>query len=417
MDHLFRHESGKLVSVLTRIFGVENIDLAGDVVQDSVAEALSQWQYKGIPDNPSGWLFRVAKNKALNLLNREKYRRKYSADTRHSLLYGEAVESSLDGFFSDEEILDDQLRMIFTCCHPALSPDSQIALALKTLCGFSVPEIARSFLTTEENIKKRLTRAKQAIREDAVPFDVPAGEELHRRTGVVLETIYLLFNEGYSAYTGDDIVRYDLCAEAIRLAGIIEQHPAIRDKSGVCALLSLMYFNASRFTARQDREGRLLTMAEQDRSLWDRSLIAKGIDWLRRSTLPGNGSVYFLLAMISAHHCMAPDYASTDWKSILECYDSLVQVEHSPVVLLNRAIALSKVEGPEKALRELEPLQDDTALQTYPLFYSTKAELHIQLNRFPAASDCLEKAIAFSTLEKERRLLQAKLIACREKIS
>jgi len=441
VDHLFRHESGKLVAVLTRVFGSDNIDLAEDVVQDSLAEALTQWQYRGVPDNPSGWLFRVARNRSLNILNREKLQQKYSAEVRAGMLAGGSLESSLDLLFSEQEILDDQLRMLFTCCHPAISPDSQIALALKTLCGFSVAEIARSFLTSEENIRKRLTRAKQGIREAPIPFDVPAGGELHRRLDTVLSTLYLLFNEGYNATTGDDPIRYDLCGEAIRLAGLIERHPAIRDRSAVCALLALMALNASRFRARQDRGGRLLTMAEQDRSLWDRALIANGIDYLRRSaeegadsvlgpvsasgadsvsrpvSASGADSVYYWLAAISAHHALAPDYASTDWTGILGLYDGLLRVEDSPVVRLNRAIALSMVEGPQKALYELDRLQEDTTLQTYPYLHSTRAEMYLRLEQFPAASACLEKAIACSTLEKEAERLRERLAFCREKIS
>lgn len=436
VDHLFRHESGKLVAVLTRVFGTENIDLAEDVVQDSLAEALTQWPYKGVPDNPSGWLFRVARNKSLNILNRGKLQQKYSAEIRAGLLAGGTMESSLDLLFSEQEILDDQLSMLFTCCHPAISPDSQIALALKTLCGFNIPEIARSFLTTEENIRKRLTRAKQGIREAPVRFAVPAGAELQQRLDTVLSMLYLLFNEGYSASTGDDLVRYDLCAEAIRLAGLIEQHPAIRDRSAVWALLALMAFNASRFKARQDARGRLLTMAEQDRSLWDRGLIAKGVDYLRRSAgaglstragaLPGRSaetgladgtaSAYYWLAAISAHHALAPDFSSTDWAGILALYDGLVRVEDSPVVRLNRAVALSMVEGPQKALLELDRLQEDTTLQAYPHFYSTRAEMFLRLQQFSAASGCLEKAIACSTLEKETEWLRDRLAFCREKI-
>lgn len=417
VDHLFRHESGKLVAVLTRVFGSDNLDLAEDVVQDSLAEALTQWQYRGVPDNPSGWLFRVARNKSLNILDRERRQQRYSAEVRAGLLAGGTLESSVDLLFSEQEILDDQLRMLFTCCHPAISPDSQIALALKTLCGFSVAEIARSFLTPEENIRKRLTRAKQGIREAPLPFEVPVGAELHRRLDTVLSTLYLLFNEGYNATSGEDPIRYDLCGEAIRLAGLIEQHPAIRDRSAVYALLALMAFNASRFKARQDREGRLLTMAEQDRSLWDRALIANGIDYLRRSMQAGPDSIYYWLAAISAHHALAPDYASTDWPGILGLYDGLLRMEDSPVVRLNRAVALSMVEGPQMALQELDRLLEDATLQTYPYLYSTRAEMYLRLQQFPAASACLEKAIACSTLEKEAERLRERLAFCREKIS
>src|SRR5450755_1967442 len=255
VDKFFRHESGKIVSVLTKIFGSQNLDLAEDVVQDSLIEAMEQWQYNGPPDNPSGWLFRVAKNKALNIINREKYKRQYAKDTAFFLRSEQAAETELNPLFTEQEIQDDQLRMIFTCCHPAISPDSQVALALKTLCGFSTPEIARAFLTTEENINKRLVRARQKIREDKIPFEVPRGKELERRLQTVLETIYLLFNEGYSASKGDEIVRFELCEEAIRLSEIITAHPAIQVKSNVYALVALMQLNASRFKARQDSYG------------------------------------------------------------------------------------------------------------------------------------------------------------------
>jgi len=358
----------------------------------------------------------VARNKALNILNREKLQQRYSAEIRAGLLAGGSMESSLDLLFSEQEILDDQLRMLFTCCHPALSPDSQIALALKTLCGFSVPEIARSFLTSEENIRKRLTRAKQGIREAAIPFAVPAGGELQRRLDTVLSTLYLLFNEGYNASTGEDPIRYDLCGEAIRLTGLIEQHPAIRDQSPVYALLALMAFNASRFKARQDGGGRPLTMAEQDRSLWDQSLIARGFAYLRRTAELGPGSNYYLMAAISANHSIARDYESTDWAGILGLYDSLLRLEDSPIVRLNRAVALSMVQGAGRALEELDRLQEDPGLQVYPYFYSTRAEMYLRLEQFPAASACLEKAIAFSTLEKETERLRERLAFCREKI-
>jgi RNA polymerase sigma factor (sigma-70 family) len=230
---------------------------------------MNHWTYKGVPDNPSAWLFRVAKNKALTLLNREKYKRQYASDVAHYLQSEWTAEPALRHLFSEQEILDDQLRMIFTCCHPAISTDSQVALALKTLCGFTIPEIAKAFLTSEEDINKRLVRARQKIREDKIPFEVPQGKALEQRLGAVLQTIYLLFNEGYSASGGNGLIRYELCEEAIRVAEIIEAHSAIQNKSNVYALLALMQLNASRFKSRQDSEGNLLTMAEQaERSVW-----------------------------------------------------------------------------------------------------------------------------------------------------
>ena len=417
VDHLFRHESGKLVSVLTRIFGVENIVLAEDVVQDSLIEAMNQWQYKGIPVNPSAWLFRVAKNKALNILNREKYKKKYPSDVSQYLQSERTAESALNQLFSEQEIQDDQLRMIFTCCHPAISPDSQIALSLKTLCGFSIPEISKAFLTTEENINKRLIRARQKIREAKIPFEVPVGKDLHKRLQTVLETIYLLFNEGYSASKGNEIIRYELCEEAIRLAEIITSNPVVQNKSNVYALLALMQLNASRFRARQDTDGNILTLEQQDRSLWNYSLMEKGFSSLEKSTSGELISAYHILATVSAYYCSAANYNSTDWQSILALYDKLLQIDNSPIVLLNRAIVLSKVLGAEKAIKELEQIKNTSSLKSYYLFYSTQAALYIELNQFRKAIPILETAIELAPLQTEKSLLQKKLELCREKIS
>lgn len=416
VDHFFRHESGKLVSVLTRIFGAENLDMAEDVVQDSLVEAMDQWQYKGVPDNPSGWLFTVAKNKALNIVNREKYKRKYASDIAHDLQSGWMIDPALNHFFSDEQIQDDQLRMIFTCCHPSISPDSQVALALKTLCGFSIPEIAKAFLTTEENINKRLVRARQKIRENNISFEAPKGSNMEARLQAVLETIYLLFNEGYSASKGDDIVRYELCEEAIRLAKIIATNKTIYNKGDVFALLSLMILNASRFKARQDSEGNLLTMEEQDRSLWDNDMRIAGLKYFAKAAQNESVSIYHILAAISAVYCIAPNYEATDWKSILSLYDSLIRIDGSPVVLLNRAIALSKVNGPDKALAELEKIKGIPSIQSYYLFYSTQAEFYIHANQYKRASEALEKAIELAALEPEKKLLKKKLTLCKEKM-
>jgi len=358
----------------------------------------------------------VAKNKALNIVNREKYKKRYMSDAASHHQYDRA-EPSFENIFSEEQILDDQLRMIFTCCHPSISTDSQIALALKTLCGFSIVEIAKAFLTTEETLNKRLVRARQKIREANIPFEVPAGTELVRRTKAVLETIYLLFNEGYSASQGNDVVRYDLCEEAIRLAEIIERHPAIEEKSELYALLALMQLNASRFTARQDKQGNLLTLAEQDRSEWNKELIAKGILNLKKSIDGSPVSGYQVLPTISAHHSTAPDFETTDWNSILQLYDNLAQIDSSPVVLLNRAIALSKVKGAGPALEELDNLNDNLVLQDYHLFYSTKAEFNIQLGQYSDALHSLQKAIKLATLDPEKKLIRRRIEFCQEKMT
>ncbi|HXA01786.1 MAG TPA: sigma-70 family RNA polymerase sigma factor [Cytophagaceae bacterium] len=414
IDHLFRHEAGKLVSVLTRIFGSENIDLAEDVVQDSMVEAIREWSYKGVPENPSGWLFKVAKNKALNIVNREKYKRQYSSDVVQYLQSEWTLDPGLDYIFSEEEIKDDQLRMMFTCCHPSITQDSQIALILKTLCGFSIPEIARAFLTTDDTINKRLVRARQKIREAKIPFEVPKGQDLARQLETVLGTIYLLFNEGYSASTGNDLIRYELCEEAIRLNEIMADNESVQSKSDVFALLSLMYLNAARFKSRLDGNGNIIQMSDQDRSLWDQILIQKGFICLGKLTASNRISFYHILAMISAYHCSASDFESTDWKGILSLYDNLIQMDDSPLVLLNRAVVVSKVEGAENAVLELEKIKNIPVIQSYHLFYSTLAEFHIQLKNYSQAAIYLKKAINLSPIGVEKELLNKKLELCNQ---
>jgi len=414
IDHLFRHESGKMVAVLTRIFGPTNMELAEDVVQDSLVEAIKHWTYKGIPSNPSGWLFRVAKNKALNIINRNKYKTQYSADVAPLLQSVWTIEPAVDHLFSEQEILDDQLRMMFTCCHPSITADSQVALILKTLCGFSIHEIARAFFTTDENINKRLVRARQKIKESELLFEVPAGKALLKRLQTVLEAIYLLFNEGYSASAGSSVIRYEVCGEAIRLAEIITRHPAITDTSDVYALLALMQLNASRFKARTDEHGNIVTLQQQDRSSWDFSLMKNGFINLEKSVTSGGVSMYHILASISSYHCCAVDYQSTDWQSILVLYDKLLLLDGSPVVHLNRAVALAKVAGVEEAVTVLKGLQNTTAIASYYLFHSIQAEFYMELGRPHEAAEMFEIAIKLAPLAAEKALLKSRLEACKK---
>jgi RNA polymerase sigma factor (sigma-70 family) len=412
VDHLFRHETGKLVAVLTGIFGAHHLELAEDVVQDTLLEAIHVWNYKGVPEHPVPWLYKVAKNKALNIVNREKYKREYVTEAAHFLKSEWTANAALENLFSPSGIRDDQLRMMFTCCHPTISADSQIALTLKTLCGFGLSEIAKAFLTTEENINKRLVRARQKIREEQIPFEVPADEHLEERLGAVLQTIYLLFNEGYNASTGNDLIRYELCAEAIRLAEIIADSPVIKNKENVFACLALMYLNASRFNARQNEKGEIVTMAEQDRSQWDKVLMQKGFLYLEQAAIGKKLSVYHILAAISACHCSATDFGSTDWTSIVLLYDRLAEIDDSPLVLLNRAIALSKVQGVEKAISALEQLKDIAPLKGYHLYYSTLGEFYMEAGLFNDAKNNFEKAIALANLPAEQAHLQKRIGEC-----
>ena len=400
IDHLFRHEYGKLVSVLTRKFGSSNLALAEDVVQEAMLEALNQWSYDGVPKNSVGWIYKVANNKALNILNREKYLRKYRTQTVEESV---SSERDLSEVFTADQIADDQLRMIFTCCHPSITPDSQVALTLKTLCGFSISEIARAFLTSEENINKRLVRARKAIKVAEVAFEVPEGIELQDRLSSVLECIYLLFNEGYQATSGESFIRYELCEEAIRLAEIIASHQRIKS-SKIFALLALMTLNASRFQSRI-QQGHLLDLAHQDRKQWDTDLIKKGLYYLEFATVQKEVSNYHILAAISAQHCTASTYESTDWENILSLYNRLVDLDGSPVVLLNRIVVVSKVANAKEALSQLDKIKHHSIFRSYLPYYTTRAMLHYQNYELEKAKTTLKIALTLPLSNNDKTLI------------
>lgn len=408
IDHLFRHEYGKLVSVLTKTFGTSNLELAEDVVQEAMLEALNKWSYDGIPDNPTGWIYKVAKYKAVNILNREKYKREYTSEVAHHLQSEWTIDPILKHIFTDKEITDDQLRMIFTCCHPSLSTDSQVALTLKTLCGFSILEIATAFLTTEENINKRLIRARKTIKKADVPFEVPTGKELEQRLSSVLETVYLLFNEGYNANSSDNLIRSELCEEAIRLAKIIISNPNVKSSNSY-ALLALMTLNISRFNSRIDEFDNLLDLKHQNRTKWDKDLIKTGLYYLEFSTEQNEISIYHILATISAHHCTALTYESTDWESILSLYDLLTEIDKSPIILLNRAVVLSKTSSPKRALEQLVTIEKNSKFHSYLPYYTTKAELHFQNNQPKTAIRLLNEALKLPLGSNRKCLINNKL--------
>lgn len=409
-DHLFRHEAGKLVSILTGIFGMERLQLAEDVVQESLIRALQTWPYYGIPDNPTAWLMQTAKRLALDIVRREKsFSDKQTAIIATMESWSSSYEELEPAF--DDEIKDRRLRLIFACCHPQLPQEAQTALALKTLCGFSPAEIAKAFLSTEAAIAKRLTRARQRIQELKIPFAIPTGPELTERLEGVRQVVYLLFNEGYKASSGEALLKEDLCIEAIRLATHLTEHPAT-DQPVTHALLALMWLNAARFKARVDHEGNLLRLSEQDRTTWDGKMIAYGIRHLMQAAAGDELSEYHLQAGIAACHCTAGDSASTDWETILDHYNRWVAINPSPVIALNRTIAVAHVHGPEAALAAVKAIPHIELLDAYYLYHAVLGDFETRRQRNSQAASHFRRALELTEVDSERSFLQKRLHSC-----
>lgn len=408
IDHLFRREAGKITSVLTRIFGVGNIELAEDVVQDVLIKALQQWPYIGVPENPSAWLYRAAKNRAIDILRKEKLKEKYAAEISTLFKSEWTLSNKVTEFFSENEIKDGQLRMMFACCHPGLPGEAQVALALKHLCGFSTREIARAFLTNEETITKRLSRAKNKLKEGTVKFEIPAGDDLKLRLENVISTLYLLFNEGYNSGHTDVLIRDDLIEEAIRLTSLLINHP-ITSKPEVYALLSLMLFHCARSPARIDDRGNILLLKEQDRKLWNKKLIAKAEEHLELSASGNNLTEYHLEAGIASLYTTSENFESTNWEKILYLYDLLYKRNPSPIIGLNRAIVIAQVKGVEEAIKEIKLLPGSEMLQEYYLYHSALGELYLQDSQTETAGKHFRTALSLTTSEAERKLLKKKI--------
>lgn len=410
-DHLFRHEAGKLVSVLTGIFGVERLQLAEDVVQEALVRALQTWPYYGVPKNPAAWLTQTAKNLALDTIRREKtfHEKQPQIIALIEQRGGDSETDELPKF--EGEIRDDRLRMMFVCCHPLIAQEDQVALALKTLCGFSPAEIASAFLTSEAAIAKRLTRAKQRLRDADIAFEIPEGDELARRLDAVLQSLYLLFNEGYKASSGESLVREDLCQEAIRLTNLLAEHPA-GNQPRTHALLALMLLNAARIPSRLDGEGNLLRLQEQDRSRWNGQMLARGMFHIARSAAGDEISEYHLQAGIAAVHCAAPDYAATDWTQILDLYDRLIAFDDSPVVALNRAVAVAEVHGPQAGIEAVSAIRNLRSLESYYLLHAVLGEFESRLNHSPAAAAHFRKAMQLAEIKSEQAFLAKRLQEC-----
>ena len=411
-EHLFRVEAGKLVSVLTGVFGIDHLQLAEDVVQEALVRAFRTWPYYGIPENPAAWITQTAKNLAYDLLRREKLFREKQTEIAVSVEQRSSNSAVDDSPLFDTEIKDDRLRLIFACCHPMIAPESQTALALRTLCGFSAAEIAKAFLTTEAAIAKRLTRTRQKIRELHIPFEIPSGEEFAVRLNGVLQTLYLLFNEGYKASSGENLIREDLCYEAIRLATLLAEHP-MANQPRTHALVALMVLNAARLPARVDMEGNILRLKEQERSKWSRPMIERGVIHLGRAAAGGELSEYHIQAGIAACHCMAENYESTDWPRILALYDQWTKMNNSPVIALNRAVAIAMVSGPAAGIEAIEAMRNRGGLDSYYLLYAVLGEFEAQLHHFEAASAHFRKALQLTEVKTERVFLSKKVRALR----
>ena len=416
VEHLFRHESGKMVATLARIVGFDNLHLAEDAVQDALLKAMQNWAFNGLPRNPSAWLMQVAKNHALDVVRRERNFRSKEEEIAAFVEQDHGGRAGPQPPCFDDEIRDDQLRMMFACCHPVVPAEAQVALTLKTLCGFGEDEIAAAFLTSKAAIAKRLVRARQRLRETRILFEIPAGQELSARLDAVLQTLYLVFNEGYKASQGEELVRKDLCDEAIRLTTLLSEHPA-GNRPKTHALLSLMLLSGARLSARVDGEGNLLLLAEQDRSRWDRPMIQRGLLHLHKSADGEEISEFHLQAGIAYCHCTAASYETTDWQRILTLYDILVETNSSPVVALNRAVAISRVRGPAAGLNAVELIPDRATLELYYLLHAVVAQFHFDLGNFGEAAKHFQRAQTLAGVRSEQEFLANRLRSCREKLA
>jgi RNA polymerase sigma factor (sigma-70 family) len=408
VDHLFRHESGKMIAVLSRLLGLQNLETAQDIVQDVLLQAMNSWRYNTVPDKPAAWLHRAARNKAIDFLRREKKFRELCPDYAYLLQSEWTLFPTVHDMFLEPEIQDSQLRMMFACCHPAILPESQIALILKTLCGLSVSEISRAFLTQEETISKRIYRAKERIKSERIGLDMPHGGELSERIDAVLKSLYLLFNEGYNSSHPEKLIREDLCQEAMRLTYLLTEHKLTAYPRSQ-ALLSLMCFQSSRLGARLDDKNNIVLLKHQDRQKWYLPLIQKGFDYLDAASEPFEVSTYHIEAAIASLHAAAPSFAQTDWGAIYRLYEMLYQLQPNPVVAMNKAIASAYAINRDHAFTALKQI---SGLEKHHLYFASLGEICLDMNQPVLARSYFEKALMLTTSLPEKQLLTCKIGLC-----
>ena len=403
-EHLFRRESGRLVAALTRIFGIHNLALAEDVVQDAFCRALEVWKVRGVPDNPSAWLMAVARNRALDVVRKERTVQRFAPELARALESEWTLAPTVDEAFATSTIRDEQLRMMFSCCHPKLTQETQVALVLNILCGFGAHEIASAFLTSRAAMEKRVARGKKVLAGAKRLFDL-TDAEFGQRLSAVRRALYLLFNEGYHGASAETPVRAELCAEAIRLTTLLLEMPAAAEPD-TCALAALMCLHAARLPARVDAAGELSPFLQQDRTRWDGALRTQGLAWLDRAASGSVASAYHLEAAIAAFHANADSVEQTDWHAIVRLYDSMMKVAPSPVVALNRAIAIGQCDGPERGLQALHEIADAERLCRYPFYPAALGEFERRRGDTAAAKRHFALAASLARNPAERRFLE-----------
>jgi len=404
IETLYRSESGRILATLVRLLG--DLDVAEDAMHEAFAAALDTWPQAGLPDKPRPWLISTARFKAIDGMRR---RARFDSAQNDLALYTEARFNDArigEAPHEEEEIEDDRLRLIFTCCHPALPPEAHVALTLREVCGLTTEEIAKAFLTTPSTLAQRIVRAKAKIREIPIPYEVPTPPELPERLGAALHVVYLVFNEGYSAAAGAEVTRAELTGEAIRLGRLLTD---LRPEPEVIGLLALMLLQESRHAARTSPTGELILLENQDRSLWNREQITEGVALLEKALKSRRFGSYTLQAAIAAVHAEAESVAVTDWRRVVALYNQLVRIQPSPVVHLNRAVAIAMRDGPEAGLTHIDAVLEHGELANYYLAHSARADMCRRLGRTAEARSSYEKALALTQQEPERQFLQERI--------